>query len=79
MKTLVDINEDVLRKAMELSDAETKKEVILMALEELIRSKFREKLRQSAGSGMIQTRLSDLRKIRHRREKAHRNLRTTKG
>lgn len=78
MKTLVDINEDVLRKAMELSEAETKKEVILLALEELIRSKLREKLRQSAGSGMVQTRLSDLKRIRHRREKAHRNLRMVK-
>jgi Arc/MetJ family transcription regulator len=78
MKTLVDINEDVLKKAMELSEAETKKEVILLALEELIQSKLREKLRQCAGSGMIQTRLSDLRRIRHRRERAHRNLRMVK-
>ena len=78
MKTLVDINEDVLRKAMELSEAETKKEVILLALEELIRPKLREKLRQSAGSGMVQTRLSDLKRIRHRREKVHRNLRMVK-
>jgi Arc/MetJ family transcription regulator len=78
MKTLVDINEDVLKKAMELSEAETKREVILLALEELIRSRLREKLRQSAGNGMIQTRLSDLGRIRHRRERAHRNLRMVK-
>jgi Arc/MetJ family transcription regulator len=78
MKTLVDINEDVLRKAMELSEAETKKEVISLALQELVRSKLREKLRQSAGSGMIQTRLSDLKRTRHRREKVHRNLRVVK-
>jgi Arc/MetJ family transcription regulator len=78
MKTLVDINEDVLRKAMELSEAETKKGVIMLALEELIRSKLREKLKQSAGSGMIETRLSGLKRIRHRREKVHRNLRMVK-
>jgi len=78
MKTLVDINEDVLKKAMELTEAETKKEVILLALEELIRSKLREKLKQSAGSGRIQTRLSDLKRIRHRREKVHRNLQMIK-
>ncbi len=78
MKTLVDINEDVLKKAMELSEAETKKEVILLALEELIRSRLREKLKQSAGSGMIGTRLSDLKRIRYRREKVHRNLRMVK-
>jgi len=78
MKTLVDINEDVLEKAMELSEAETKKEVITLALEELIRSRLREKLKQSAGSGMIGTRLSDLKRIRYRREKVHRNLQMVK-
>ena len=78
MKTLVDINEDVLRKAMELSEAETKKEVITFALEELIRSKLRERLKQSAGSGMIETRLADLKRIRHRREKVHRDLQMVK-
>ncbi len=78
MKTLVDLNENVLRKAMELSEIETKKEVITLALEELIRSKLREKLKQSAGSEMIETRLSDLRRIRHRREKVHRSLRMAK-
>ena len=78
MKTLVDINEDVLKKAMRLSKAGTKKEAILLALEELIRSKLREKLRQSAGSGMIETRLSDLKRIRHRREKVHLNLQMAK-
>ena len=78
MKTLVDINEDVLKEAMELSEVETKKEVIMLALEELIRSKLREKLKQSAGSGMIETRLSDLKRIRHSREQAHRNLQRVK-
>ena len=57
MKTLVDINEDVLKEAMKLSEAETKKEVITLALEELIKSKLREKLKQSAESGMIETKL----------------------
>jgi Arc/MetJ family transcription regulator len=78
MKTLVDINEDVLKKAMELSEAETKKDVILLALEELIRSRLREKLKQSAGSGMIGTSLSDLKRIRHRREEVDRNLQMVK-
>jgi len=74
MKTLVDINEEVLREAMKLSEAKTKKEAITLALEELIKSKLREKLKQSAGSGMIETRPSDLKRTRHRREKVHRNL-----
>jgi Arc/MetJ family transcription regulator len=78
MKTLVDINEGVLKEAMELSKLGTKKEVIMLALEELVRSKLREKLKQSAGSGMIETRLSDLKRVRHRREKVHRNLQMAK-
>jgi Arc/MetJ family transcription regulator len=78
MKTLVDINEDVLKEAMKLSEAETKKQVITLALEELIKSKLREKLKQSAGSGIIETRLSDLKRTRHRREKVHRNLQMAK-
>ena len=78
MKTLVDINEHILKEAMKLSEADTKKEVITLALEELIKSKLREKLQQSAGSAMIETRLSDLKRIRHRREKVHRNLRMVK-
>ena len=78
MKTLVDINEDVLKEAMELSEAGTKKEVVMLALEELIRSKLREKLKQSAGSGMIGARLSDLKRIRRHREKVHRNLQMVK-
>jgi Arc/MetJ family transcription regulator len=78
MKTLVDINEDVLKEAMKLSEAETKKEVITLALEELIKSKLREKLKQSAGSGMIETKLSDLKRIRPKREKVHQNLRMVK-
>lgn len=78
MKTLVDINEHILKEAMKLSEAETKKEVITLALEELIKSKLREKLQQSAGSGMIETRLSELKRIRRRREKVHRNLRMVK-
>ena len=78
MKTLVDINEHILKEAMKLSEAETKKEVITLALKELIKSKLREKLIQSAGSGIIETELSDLKRIRHRREKVHRNLRMVK-
>jgi Arc/MetJ family transcription regulator len=78
MKTLVDINEDVLKEAMKLSEAETKKEVITLALEELIKSRLREKLKQSAGSGMIETKLSDLKRIHHKREKVHQNLRMVK-
>jgi len=45
MKALVDISEDVLDEAMRLSDAKTKREVINMALDELIKARLRQTLR----------------------------------
>jgi len=79
MRTLVDINENVLREAMEVSEATTKKETITLALEELIKSRLRQKLKGMAGSGIIETRLSELKRLRHRREKGHKSLRTAKN
>jgi Arc/MetJ family transcription regulator len=77
MKTLIDIREDILREAMEVSEAKTKKEVVTIALEELIKARLRQKLKQLAGSGIIETKLSDLKKMRKRRDREHRNLRKT--
>jgi Arc/MetJ family transcription regulator len=79
MRTLVDINENVLREAMEVSEATTKKETITLALEELIKSRLRQKLKGMAGSGIIETRLSELKRLRKRREKGHKSLRTAKN
>jgi len=78
MKTLVDIDENVLKEAMEVSEARTKKEVITLALEELVRLKLRQKLRGMAGSGIIETKLSGLKHMRRRREDYHRNLRAAR-
>lgn len=75
MKTLVDISEDILDEAMRLSDARTKREVIHMALDELIKARLRQKLKGLAGSGIMETKLSDLKRIRRKRENSHRNLR----
>ncbi len=74
MKTLVDIREDILREAMEISEARTKKEVVTIALEELIKSRLRQKLKHLAGSGIVETKLSDLKRIRQRRDEKHRDL-----
>ncbi len=76
MRTLVDINENVLKEAMEVSETTTKKETITLALEELIRSRLRQKLKSMAGSGMMETGLSDLKSLRQRRERIHKGLRT---
>jgi Arc/MetJ family transcription regulator len=78
MRTLVDINENVLKEAMEVSEAGTKKEVITLALEELIKSRLRQKLKGLAGSGLIETKLSNLKRMRKRREEYHRSLRVAK-
>ena len=71
MKTLVDLDERILREAMRVSEAATKKETITLALQELIKSKLRLKLRGLAGSGLLDTRLPDLKKLRNRRRAVH--------
>ncbi len=78
MKTLVDISEDVLDEAMRLSDAKTKREVINMELDELIKARLRQRLKGLAGSGIMETKLSDLKRIRRKRENNHRNLRVAR-
>jgi hypothetical protein len=74
MRTLVDINETTLKEAMEISQTTTKKETITLALEELIKSKLRQKIKSMVGSGVIETRFSDLKVMRQRRQKGHINL-----
>ncbi len=75
MKTLVDIDEKILREAMKVSEAVTKKETITLALQELIKSKLRLKLRGLAGSGLLETSLRELKKSRRRRAKVHGEMR----
>jgi len=58
-----------MKEAMEVSETATKKETIALALEELIKSRLRQRLKSMAGSGIMGTGLSDLRRLRRRREK----------
>jgi Arc/MetJ family transcription regulator len=67
MKTLVDIDGAVLKEAMELVGASSKKETIMLALEELIKSGLRQQIKSKMGSGILDLKLSDLRKMRQRR------------
>lgn len=69
MKTLVDIDENLLREAMDLSQAPTKKETIRQALEEFIKSRHRQALKAMAGGGAVDMTLHELRRIRRRRPK----------
>jgi len=66
MKTLVDVDPSLLKTAMELSRAPTKKETIRLALEELIRARRRQALKAMAGSGAVDMALSELRRVRRR-------------
>lgn len=69
MKTLVDICDSTLKKAMELSGAHTKKKAIMLALEELIRLQLRQRFKDMAGSGCLDMGLTELKESRQRREK----------
>ncbi|MBM4330711.1 MAG: type II toxin-antitoxin system VapB family antitoxin [Deltaproteobacteria bacterium] len=74
MKTLVDIDETFLKEAMIVSGASSKKETIMLALEELIKSRLRQQLKSKKGSGILPMNFSDLRKMRQRRAKTHKTL-----
>lgn len=67
MKTLLDIDERLLKEAMSLAAAPTKKETVRLALEEFIRARRRAALKAMAGSGAIDMTHVDLRRVRRRR------------
>jgi Arc/MetJ family transcription regulator len=66
MKTLVDIDETLLKKAMIAAETSTKKETIRQALEQLIRSRHRQSLKALAGSGVVEMSLQELRRLRRK-------------
>lgn len=74
MKTLIDIDDALLEKAMELSQVATKKETIHRALEEFVKLQLRGRLKEMAGSGAIEWSLDDLKASGHRREKTQSRL-----
>ena len=74
MKTLVDIDEKLLEKAMQLSEISTKKDMVHKALEEFIKLKSRERLKAMAGSGVISSSLRELKASRLKREKKQTRL-----
>ncbi len=64
MKTLIDIDETLLKEAMKLSKAPTKKETIQRALSELVKACRRQSLKSLAGSGLLDLDHVELRKNR---------------
>jgi Arc/MetJ family transcription regulator len=72
MKTLIDIDETLLKKAMKLTNAPTKKETIQRALLELVKGCRRQSLKSLAGSGILDLTHVELRKIRrHKGNPSH--------
>ena len=74
MKTLIDINETLLEKAMTLAQTKTKKETIHRALEAFVKLRQRERLKEMAGSGAIDWTLDDLKAARRQRETSQTRL-----
>jgi Arc/MetJ family transcription regulator len=66
MKTTIDIDEVMLKKAMEASKSRTKKDAIVTALKEYLRLKKRQELKNLIGNYTdFDLTLDDLRKMRH--------------
>lgn len=76
MKTLIEIDDDVLKKAMKISGARTKKETVNKALDELVKAGLRRQLKEMAGSGAVGLSLGELKKLRRKREVLHKRLLT---
>ncbi|MCH7761943.1 type II toxin-antitoxin system VapB family antitoxin [candidate division TA06 bacterium] len=64
MRSTIDIREDLLEEAMRLTKAKTKKEVVNLSLEELIRRKRIEELIAWIGSGDINLSREELDRMR---------------
>ena len=69
MKPLIDIDETLLKEAMKLSKAPTKKETIQRALSELVKACRRQSLKSLAGSGLLDLDHVELRKNRRQNGK----------
>ncbi len=68
MKTTLDIDDDILKKVMDVSKSKTKKGAIVTALNEYLRLKKREELKDLIGNYKdFDLTLDDLRKMRHER------------
>jgi Arc/MetJ family transcription regulator len=74
MRTLVDIEDGLLEEALSLTQAKSKKEVIHVALKELIRAILRQQLAEKAGSGFLDMSLDELKQLRMHRQQKHEAL-----
>ena len=64
MRTTVDIPTDLMNRALELSPARTKREVLTAALDEYVKQRLREELRSMLGTGFLDLTQEDLERMR---------------
>ena len=64
MRTTVDIPADLMARALALSPARTKREVLTVALEEYVKQLLREQLRRKRGTDFLDMTLEDLERMR---------------
>ena len=64
MRTTIDLDDDLVREAMDLLGEKTKRAAIQRSLEELVRQKRRERLRGKLGKLDLDLTLNDLEKMR---------------
>lgn len=74
-RTTLDIDETLLRQAMEASGAKTKTEAVELALRELVRQRQLKLLRQELGTFDLDLDLEKLRRDRRARDERHEQMR----
>ena len=68
MRTTLDIDDNLLKEAMKVSGATTKKAAVEAGLNELLRKKLREELISMAGKTELTVTLKDLERMRRDEE-----------
>jgi superfamily I DNA and RNA helicase len=56
---------------MKIAETDTKKETVKIALEEIIKTGLRHKLREMAGSGATEISLTEMKRLRSKRDRQH--------
>jgi Arc/MetJ family transcription regulator len=64
MRSTIDIDESLFREALKLTGAKTKKDVVRLSLECLVRKKRLENLKSKLGNFPLDITLKDLKKMR---------------
>ncbi len=64
MRTTIDLPDELMAQALELSPAHTKREVVTAALDEYVKRLLRDELRRKIGTGFLDMTQEDLQRMR---------------